>query len=55
MDHKRIGRRYLVTAGLFFVLAGLSALAMRTQLARPDARLLSPRSTTSCSRCTARR
>ncbi|WP_416906023.1 cytochrome c oxidase subunit I [Micromonospora echinospora] len=42
VDHKRIGRRYLVTAGLFFVLAGLSALAMRTQLARPDARLLSP-------------
>ncbi len=42
VDHKRIGRRYLVTASLFFVLAGLSALAMRTQLARPESRLLSP-------------
>jgi cytochrome c oxidase subunit 1/cytochrome c oxidase subunit I+III len=42
VDHKRIGRRYLVTAGVFFVLAGLSALAMRTQLARPEAGLLSP-------------
>jgi cytochrome c oxidase subunit I+III len=42
VDHKRIGRRYLVTAAFFFVLAGLSALAMRTQLARPEARLLSP-------------
>ncbi|MET7752248.1 cytochrome c oxidase subunit I [Micromonospora sp. NPDC005367] len=42
VDHKRIGRRYLVTASLFFVLAGISALAMRTQLARPEANLLSP-------------
>ncbi|GIJ26400.1 hypothetical protein Vqi01_15620 [Micromonospora qiuiae] len=42
VDHKKIGRRYLVTAGLFFALAGLSALAMRTQLARPESRLLSP-------------
>ncbi|MFI7520515.1 cytochrome c oxidase subunit I [Micromonospora globbae] len=42
VDHKRIGRRYLVTASLFFVLAGVSALAMRTQLARPESNLLSP-------------
>ncbi|MFG1779491.1 cytochrome c oxidase subunit I [Micromonospora sp. NPDC049048] len=42
VDHKRIGRRYLVTAGFFFTLAGLSALAMRTQLARPESGLLSP-------------
>ncbi|MCW3844767.1 cytochrome c oxidase subunit I [Micromonospora yasonensis] len=42
VDHKRIGRRYLVTAGLFFFLAGVSALTMRTQLARPESRLLSP-------------
>ncbi|MEV1329404.1 cytochrome c oxidase subunit I [Micromonospora costi] len=42
VDHKRIGRRYLVTASLFFVLAGISALAMRTQLARPESKLLSP-------------
>jgi cytochrome c oxidase subunit I len=42
VDHKRIGRRYLVTAAVFFTLAGISALALRTQLARPEARLLSP-------------
>ncbi|MER5333726.1 cytochrome c oxidase subunit I [Micromonospora sp. NPDC002717] len=42
VDHKRIGRRYLVTAGLFFALAGISALAMRTQLARPESTLLTP-------------
>ncbi|SDZ20996.1 cytochrome c oxidase subunit 1/cytochrome c oxidase subunit I+III [Micromonospora pattaloongensis] len=42
VDHKKIGRRYLVTAGFFFALAGLSALVMRTQLARPEAGVLSP-------------
>ncbi|MEU2613737.1 cytochrome c oxidase subunit I [Micromonospora sp. NPDC007271] len=41
-DHKRIGRRYLVTAGFFFVLAGISALVMRTQLARPESGVVSP-------------
>ncbi|OKI67381.1 cytochrome c oxidase subunit I [Micromonospora sp. CB01531] len=42
VDHKKIGRRYLVTAAFFFVLAGLSALVMRTQLARPESGVLSP-------------
>jgi cytochrome c oxidase subunit I+III len=42
VDHKRIGVRYLVTASVFFVLAGLEALVMRTQLAEPNGRLLSP-------------
>ncbi|MEV4754234.1 cytochrome c oxidase subunit I [Micromonospora sp. NPDC049559] len=42
VDHKRIGRRYLVTAATFFGFAGASALAMRTQLARPEAGILSP-------------
>jgi cytochrome c oxidase subunit 1/cytochrome c oxidase subunit I+III len=42
VDHKRIGRRYMVTAGIFFILAGLEALTMRTQLARPRENLLSP-------------
>ncbi|MEU5723631.1 cytochrome c oxidase subunit I [Micromonospora sp. NPDC047738] len=42
VDHKKIGRRYLVTAAFFFVLAGLSALLMRTQLARPESGVLSP-------------
>jgi cytochrome c oxidase subunit 1/cytochrome c oxidase subunit I+III len=42
VDHKKIGRRYMVTAGVFFTLAGLQAVTMRTQLARPNERLLSP-------------
>jgi cytochrome c oxidase subunit I+III len=42
VDHKKIGRRYLVTASLFFVLAGVEATLMRTQLARPREGLVSP-------------
>lgn len=34
-DHKVIGRLYMVTAFCFFLLAGLLALAMRAELARP--------------------
>mgnify|MGYP001100981594 CR=1 FL=1 len=41
-DHKRVGRRYLVTAIVFFALAGAMALVMRTQLALPDNHLLGP-------------
>ncbi|GAA1801126.1 hypothetical protein GCM10009682_23500 [Luedemannella flava] len=42
VDHKRIGRRYMVTAGIFFIIAGTDAMIMRTQLARPNSTLLSP-------------
>ncbi len=42
VNHKRIGRRYLVTASFFFVLAGLEAVVMRTQLGTPDNKLVSP-------------
>ena len=42
IDHKRIGRRYICTAMVFFVLAGILALAMRTQLARPENALMGP-------------
>jgi cytochrome c oxidase subunit I+III len=42
IDHKRIGRRYIVTAMVFFVLGGLLALAMRTQLMRPENTLMGP-------------
>ncbi|HEX8905434.1 MAG TPA: cbb3-type cytochrome c oxidase subunit I, partial [Longimicrobiaceae bacterium] len=42
VDHKRVGLRYIITAMTFFVLAGLEALAMRTQLARPQNGLLNP-------------
>jgi cytochrome c oxidase subunit 1 len=41
-DHKTVGRRYIVTAFLFLILAGLSAAAMRLQLARPDNDLINP-------------
>ncbi len=42
VDHKAIGRRYLATAFIFFLLAGLEALVMRTQLITPENSLLSP-------------
>ena len=42
VDHKRIGVRYLVTATVFFLLGGLEALTLRTQLAQPNERLLTP-------------
>jgi cytochrome c oxidase subunit I len=42
VDHKKIGRRYLVTAFLFLLVGGIEALIMRLQLARPDSGLLDP-------------
>jgi len=42
VDHKRIGKRYIATAMTFFLLAGLEALAMRVQLARPQNGFLDP-------------
>jgi cytochrome c oxidase subunit I len=42
VDHKIIGRRYIVTAFVFLVLGGLLAVAMRIQLAQPEARFISP-------------
>jgi cytochrome c oxidase subunit 1 len=42
VDHKRIGRRYLVTTLLFFALGGLMAAVMRLQLARPDNHIVGP-------------
>ena len=41
-DHKRIGIMYLATVLVFFVLGGIEALLMRTQLAIPDNTLLTP-------------
>lgn len=40
-DHKRIGILYLATTGAYFVVAGLMALAIRTQLAHPNATFVS--------------
>ncbi|MDR0182147.1 cytochrome c oxidase subunit I [Lysobacter arvi] len=42
VDHKRVARRYIATALAFFALAGLLALAMRTQLALPENTLIGP-------------
>jgi cytochrome c oxidase subunit I+III len=40
--HTTIGRRFLVTAFVMFVLGGLLALTMRLQLARPEQHLVGP-------------
>jgi cytochrome c oxidase subunit 1 len=42
VDHKSVGKRYVATTFLFFVLGGLEAMAMRIQLARPENHLLGP-------------
>jgi cytochrome c oxidase subunit 1 len=42
LDHKRIAVRYIITAFVFFGLAGIGALMMRTQLALPENRMLGP-------------
>src|SRR6266702_1232367 len=42
VDHKRIGKRYIYTAFLFFLAGGIEALFIRVQLARPDQRLVGP-------------
>jgi cytochrome c oxidase subunit 1 len=41
-DHRTIGIRYIVTAFVFFIFAGLLAAAMRLQLALPDNHVLGP-------------
>ena len=41
-DHKEIGLRFIITAMIFFVLAGILALLMRIQLAIPQNTLLGP-------------
>ncbi|POX47119.1 cytochrome c oxidase subunit I [Streptomyces sp. Ru72] len=40
-DHKVIGRLYMVTAFCFFLFAGLLAMAMRAELARPGLQFMS--------------
>ena len=41
VDHKEIGRRYIITALIFLALGGVLSLIMRLQLARPDNDLVS--------------
>ena len=42
VDHKRVGRRYFVTAFTFLIIGGIEALLVRLQLAGPELALLSP-------------
>jgi len=42
VDHKRLGLMYIVSALLFFVLAGLLAAVMRLQLAFPNGHVVGP-------------
>ena len=53
VNNTQIGVLYIATALVFFVLAGVLALIMRTQLAVPKTRWLVRSFTTSCSRCMA--
>ncbi|GAA3123658.1 cytochrome c oxidase subunit I [Streptomyces rectiviolaceus] len=39
-DHKKIGHLYLITSFVFFLVAGLMALMMRAELARPGLQLM---------------
>ena len=41
-DHKSVGKRYIVTALVFFLLGGIEAALMRIQLARPENALIGP-------------
>src|SRR6266576_328497 len=40
-DHKTIGKMYLVTSFIFFILGGIMAMLMRAELARPGLQFLS--------------
>src|SRR4029077_12305730 len=41
-DHKKIGILYVVNSFIFFFIGGLLALGVRSQLAVPDNKLISP-------------
>jgi cytochrome c oxidase subunit 1 len=42
VDHKVIGIQYLVTSFVFYLIGGLMAVAMRTELATPDPDFIDP-------------
>jgi cytochrome c oxidase subunit 1 len=42
VDHKSIGKRYVITAFAFFLLGGLEAAVIRMQLARPENHVVGP-------------
>jgi cytochrome c oxidase subunit I len=41
-DHKKLGIMYIVTAFFFFLVGGVDALLIRTQLAEPNGKVLTP-------------
>ncbi len=41
-NHKSVAKRYIVTTMVFFLMGGILALLMRTQLARPENHFLNP-------------
>ena len=41
VDHKRIGIMYATASMFFFIIGGVEALAIRSQLAAPEQKLLS--------------
>ncbi|HEX7474189.1 MAG TPA: cbb3-type cytochrome c oxidase subunit I, partial [Candidatus Limnocylindrales bacterium] len=41
-DHKKIGILYVINSFVFFFIGGLLALGVRTQLAVPENKLISP-------------
>ena len=42
VNHTVIGKRYIVTAFVFFLLGGIEAMLMRMQLAFPDSHFMNP-------------
>jgi cytochrome c oxidase subunit 1 len=42
VDHKSLGKRYIVTCFAWFALAGINAAIMRLQLARPESHIVGP-------------
>ncbi|MGB2691190.1 MAG: cbb3-type cytochrome c oxidase subunit I, partial [Thermodesulfobacteriota bacterium] len=42
VDHKQIGIMYLIATMVFFIIGGLEALVIRTQLAKPEFDFISP-------------
>ncbi|HYC53078.1 MAG TPA: cytochrome c oxidase subunit I [Gemmatimonadaceae bacterium] len=42
VDHKDIAKRYVITAFVWFALAGVAAALMRMQLSRPEMKVLGP-------------
>jgi cytochrome c oxidase subunit I+III len=42
VNHRSIGRRFIITSFIFFLIAGLEAVAIRLQLAMPESQLIDP-------------